>query len=104
MPKYYELTLPLKRLMGKTDMLRYDRAFGIKVDHDGVCHIDCLRYTEARWASFGDTKPAVKVQEVSARTFVEIVERAVGFLEAMRFAQSIPDDMIESFGRGLVEG
>ena len=87
---YYVLTMPVRDLTYATDMLRFDDCFEIEYRPDRTCiRIHCLRFTPARWASFGVKFESRQIerQVMSRAEYNAALANAIGFTNGVRFAQ-----------------
>ena len=104
MNKYYTVFISQRRLRHATDMLRYDGAFYARPlrDNPQVWEILTTNHTPARWASFNVTDFTVNVHKCTDREWQVLQDKATGFIEGVRFAQSLMVKCTEE-GRPLLD-
>lgn len=72
------------------DMLRYDDCYRVERKGENF-RLYCLFYTPERWKSFGVEPRLITELEMTRKELEQKAEKAVGFTEGLRLAQTIAD-------------
>jgi hypothetical protein len=89
MRKTYVLEISEKVMMQASDMLRYDGVYEIRCDKSvGLCKLDAVGFTPARWRGFGVPEPrVVAFFNVTDKEWEHKAAVSTGFVEGLRFCQ-----------------
>lgn len=88
MREIYILEVPKKQMPLVADMLRYDDCFEVDETED-TYKVHCCNFTRDRWVSFGFVPKVLLSWKVTAKDENELLNRAIGFTEGVRFAQKL---------------